>query len=101
VRRAAADPGHAADQVQQVAAVGRRYRPGHLDDRARRDLGERGRQPAQRARPGHAEDVAGRDQVHQRLARGLAQPAPQRLLVVVGEVEHEGVPEPEGRAQLG
>ena len=100
VRRAAAHPGHAADQVEQVPAVGGRHRPGQLDDRARRDLGQRGREPAQRARPGHAEDVAGRDEVHQRLARGLAQPVPQRLLVVVGEVEHEGVPEPEGRAQL-
>jgi len=26
---------------------------------------------------------------------------PQRLLVVVGEVEHEGVPEAEGRAEFG
>ncbi len=100
VGRAAAHPGHAADQVQQVPAVRWRYRAGHLDDRARRDLGERGRQPAQRPRPGHAEDVAGRDQVHQRLARGLAQAPSQGLLVLVGKVEHEGVPEPEGRAQL-
>ena len=26
---------------------------------------------------------------------------PEGLLLVIGEVEHEGVPEPEGRAQLG
>jgi hypothetical protein len=101
VGRAAANPGHAADQVEQVAAVGGRDRPGELDDRARRELGERGRQPAQRARPGHAENVAGRDEVHQRLARGFAQPVPQRLLVLVGEVEHERMLEPEDRAQLG
>jgi hypothetical protein len=100
VRRPAADPGHAAHQVEQVPPVGWRHRPGQLDDRAGRQLGERGREPAQGARPGHAENVAGRDEVHQGLARGLAQPAPQRLLVVVGELEHEGVPEPEGRAQL-
>ena len=100
VGRAAADPGHAADQVEQVPAVGGRHRAGQLDDRARRDLGQRGRQPAQHARPGHAEDVAGRDEVHQGLARCLAQPVPQHRLLVVGEVEHEGVPEPEGRAQL-
>jgi len=100
VRRAAAHPGHAADQVEQVPAVGGRHRPGQLDDRARRDLGERGREPAQRARPGHAENVAVSDEVHQRLPRGLAQPVPERLLVLVGEVEHEGVLETEGRAQL-
>jgi hypothetical protein len=100
VGRAAAHPGHAAHQVEQVPPVGRRHRPGQLDDRARRELGERGREPAQRPRPGHAEDVAGRDEVHQGLARGLAQSVPQRLLVVVGEVEHEGVPEPERRAQF-
>jgi hypothetical protein len=100
VGRAAAHPGHTANQVEQVPPVGGRHRPGELDDRARRDLGERSREPAQRARPGHAEDVAGRDEVHQRLARGLAEPVPQRLLVLVGEVEHERVLEPEGRAQL-
>jgi hypothetical protein len=100
VGRAAAHPGHAADQVEQVPAVGGRHRACELDDRARRELGERGRQPAQRARPGHAEDVAGRDEVHQRLARGFAQPMPQRLLVFVGEIEHERVLEPECRAQL-
>jgi hypothetical protein len=101
VGRAAAHPGDAADQVEQVPAVGRRHRAGHLDDRAGRDLGERGGQRAQRTGPGHAQDVAGRDEVHQRLARGLAEPVPQSLLVVVGEVEHEGVPEAEGRAQFG
>jgi hypothetical protein len=100
VGRAAAHPGHAADQVEQVPAVRGRHRPGELDDRARRELGERGRQPAQRARPGHAQDIAGHDEVHQRLARGFAQPVPQRLLVLVGEVEHERVLEPECRAQL-
>jgi hypothetical protein len=101
VGRAAAHPGHAADQVEQVPAVGRRHRAGQLDDRARRDLGERGRQPAERARPGHAEDITRRDEVHQRLAGGLAEPSPQRLLVVVGEVEHERVLEAERRAQFG
>jgi len=101
VGRTAAHPGHAAHQVEQVTAVGRRDRAGHLDDRARRDLGERGRQPAERARPGHAEDVAGRNEVHQRLARGLAEPVPQCLLIVVGKVEHEGVAKAEGRAQFG
>jgi hypothetical protein len=101
VGRTAAHPGHAAHQVEQVTAVGRRDRAGHLDDRARRDLGERGRQPAERARPGHAEDIAGRDEVHQRLARGLAEPMPQCLLVVVGKIEHERVAKAEGRAQFG
>jgi hypothetical protein len=100
-RRTAADPGHAADQVEQVPAVGGRHRAGQLDDRARRDLGQRRREPAQHARPGHAEHVAGRDEVHQGLAGRLAQPVPQHRRLVVGEVEHEGVPEPEGRAQLG
>jgi hypothetical protein len=40
VRRPAADPGHAAYQVEQVTPVRWRHRSGQLDDGARRDLGE-------------------------------------------------------------
>ena len=70
---AAADAGDAAHQLKQVPAVRRRYGPRQLHDGARRQLGERGGEPAQRARPGQAEHVAGCDQVHQHLAGRLAE----------------------------
>src|SRR5580692_2125402 len=99
-RLAAADAGHPADHLEQVAAVRGRHGASELHDRARRHLGQRSREPAERARPGHAENVAGPDQVHQRLARLLAKATPQRRLVIIGKVEDERVLETGSRTQL-
>jgi hypothetical protein len=48
-----------------------------------------------------AKDVVRGDDVHERLACRLTEPAPESGLVIVWKAEDEGVLEPEYRAQLG